>query len=48
MCMGMGILPACVTVHHVHVWCPQRSKDGVISPRIRATDSCELDRKSVV
>lgn len=24
----MGILPECLYVYHVHVWCPQRLEEG--------------------
>lgn len=26
--MCMHVLPVCISVHHVHVWCPQRPKEG--------------------
>lgn len=30
--MYMNVLPAHIYGHHVHAWCPQRSKEGVRSP----------------
>lgn len=30
--MCLGVLPACVSGHHVYAWCPQRLEEGVRSP----------------
>lgn len=37
----MGVLPACISVHHMCVWYPRRTKESVGSPRTGATDGCE-------
>ena len=39
--MYMGILPACMTVHHVHTWCTLRPKKDIWSP------GTELDPSSL-
>lgn len=42
MCMG-GYLPTFISVYHVvHAWCPQRSEEGVGSPRTGVADSGEM------
>lgn len=33
--MCMGVVPACMSVHFVHAWCPQRSEEVVESPGTR-------------
>jgi E3 ubiquitin-protein ligase NEDD4 len=38
----MSVLPACMSVHHMHTWCLWRPEEGVGSPGIGVTDSCEL------
>jgi hypothetical protein len=41
----MGVLLACMSVHHVCAWCPQRAEEGVRSPETGVLDvscSCEL------
>jgi hypothetical protein len=30
--MYMSVLSACVSVHHMHAWCPQRPEEGIGSP----------------
>jgi hypothetical protein len=30
----MSVLPACMFVHHMHVWCPMRSEEGAGVPGI--------------
>ena len=37
--MSMGILPACISVHHRLAWCPPEA--GVASPVTGLTDGCE-------
>ena len=37
----MGVLPTCMSVHHVHSWCPQRPEDSVKSSGTGATDDCK-------
>lgn len=37
--MSMGILPACISVHHRLAWCPPEA--GVASPGTGLTDGCE-------
>jgi hypothetical protein len=32
--MCIGVLLACLSVHHVHVWCLWRPEEGVGFPRI--------------
>lgn len=38
--MVIGILPTCMSVHHLHVWCPQRPEEGIGFPGV--LDNCEL------
>jgi hypothetical protein len=26
--MPMDVLPVCMSVHHVHTWCPKRAEEG--------------------
>lgn len=40
--MHVGVLPVCMTMHHVSAWCPQRSEQGVLSPAPGAVCSCQL------
>lgn len=40
--MCMGVLPACLPVHHVYCWYLKEPEDGVSSPGTRVTDICEL------
>lgn len=37
-----GVLPMCVRVYHVHVYCPRRSEEGIGSPGTGITDRCTL------
>ena len=37
-----GLLPTCVPVYHVHVYCPGRSEEGIGSPGTGITDRCTL------
>lgn len=30
----MGVLAACMPVHHLYAYCPRRSKEGTMPPRI--------------
>lgn len=36
--MCMDVLPPCIYVHYVHVWCPQRPEVGIESPRTGFTN----------
>lgn len=38
----MSISFACMYVHHMHSWCPQKPGEGIVSPRTRVTSGCEL------
>ena len=38
----VSVLPACISVQHVHAWCLQRPEEGVGSPRSGVNDSCKL------
>lgn len=38
----MTVLPACISVYHMHAWCPQRSEEGIRSPGTGVPDNCEL------
>lgn len=40
--MCMVILSACVSVHHVCDWCPQRPEEGIRSPGIWVADHYKL------
>jgi hypothetical protein len=42
MFLFMGVLPACMSVYHVHAWCPQWLEEGIGSPGTRITDDFEL------
>lgn len=36
----MTVLPACISVYHMHAWCPQRSEEGIRSPGTEVMDGC--------
>ena len=38
----MGVLPACVSMHHMYTWCRRGPEAGVGSPRFVVRDSREL------
>lgn len=38
----MNVLSACMSVHHVHIWCPRTSKEVIKSLRTGANDCCEV------
>lgn len=38
----MCVLPVCVSVHHVHAWCPWEPEEGIGSPRTRDTDEIQM------
>lgn len=40
--MCMNILPACMYVLYMGVWCLQRPEENFGAPGIRVTDICEL------
>lgn len=42
--MCISVLPACMSMHHVRAWCPQRSDEAIGSPGTGVTDGCELPR----
>lgn len=35
-------LTACMSVYHVHIWCPRRSEEVIRSLGTGANDCCEL------
>lgn len=35
-------VPACMSLHHMRVWYPQKPEEGVGSPGTGVTDSCGL------
>lgn len=37
----VSVLPVCMYVHHVHVWCLQRSGEGIRASGTEGTNSCE-------
>lgn len=37
----MSILPACMHMHNVSVWCPQRSEESIRSSRTGVKDGSE-------
>lgn len=37
----VGILPVCISVHHMHALCPWRSEDGIESSGTGLTDGCD-------
>ena len=39
--MCMSVLLACMTVYHMHVWCPQESEDVIGSPETGVADCCK-------
>jgi hypothetical protein len=39
--MCMGLLPACVPVYHIQVWCLQKT-EGIRNHGMGVIDSCEL------
>ena len=38
----MGVLPACMSVHHMCVWCACKLEQGVRVPGTRIADNWEL------
>lgn len=34
-------LPVCISIHHMHRWCPQRIEEGASPLRIGETEYCE-------
>ena len=38
----MGVLPACMSVHHKHAWCLQRPEEPARTPGTGVSDGCEL------
>lgn len=41
----MGILPACMFVHHMCDWYPQRPEEGIRSSKTWVKDGYELPRR---
>lgn len=40
-------LPICMSVHHMHVWCPMKiNTDSLIPPGTEDTGGCELSCRS--
>lgn len=39
--MCIGVLPICMSVFHIHDWCPQRSQESIRSPETGVSGSCE-------
>lgn len=37
----MGVLPACVSMHHSHAWCLSRPEGGFEFPGPGVTNGCE-------
>lgn len=37
----MSVLPACMYVHHVNAWGPQRPEEGTESPGTGIANGCE-------
>ena len=40
--MCMNVLPAYMSVYHVHAWCPWRPEEGTGVPGTVVMDSCKL------
>lgn len=40
--MYMNILPACMSVYHMHAWCWQRPEEDIGSPWTGVTGRCEF------
>lgn len=40
--LHMNILPACMSVYHMHAWCWQRPEEDIGSPWTGVTGRCEL------
>ena len=40
--MCISVLHACMSVHHVHAWCPRRPKGVIRSLGTGVDDYCEL------
>lgn len=37
----MGVLPKCMPVYHVHVWCLWKPEEGIRASEIGGTDDSE-------
>lgn len=42
----MGVLPACICVHHMNAWCPLRVEVGVGSLELRRVVSCPVSARN--
>ena len=40
--MCMGVLPTCMSFHHMLAWCFQRPEEGFEFPETKVIDGCEL------
>lgn len=40
--MGIGIVPAGISVYHMHAWCLQKPKEDIRAPGTGTTAGCEL------
>ena len=40
--MCMGVLPACMSVNHLHAWDPRRPEDDIRSPETGVIGGCKL------
>ena len=38
----MSVLPACVSVYHMHAWCSWRPEEDIRSPVSGVMDGCDL------
>lgn len=41
LCVNVGVLPACISVYHVHVWYLRRPERGIGSGGTRVMNGCE-------
>lgn len=39
--MCRGVLPTCISVFHLYVYCPHRPENGIRCPGTGVTDGCE-------
>lgn len=40
-CVCMGVLPECLLVPHIHVWCLQKPEEGIRTPVTGVPNGCE-------
>lgn len=41
----MSVLPACLSRHHMHAWCPELPEESIGAPRVEFTDCFETPRE---